>query len=70
LALKIIVNALALGAIVPPSDGKKNPDIVKNIPLQRWAHENEVEEALLFLPTCPAYIIGKIIHADGGRHLV
>ena len=70
LAPNIIVNGLALGAILPPSDGAKNPDIVKNIPLKRWAHENEVEQALLFLLTSPAYITGEIIHVDGGRHLV
>jgi pteridine reductase len=70
LAPKIIVNGLALGAILPPSNGAKNPDILKNIPLKRWANENEVEQALLFLLTSPAYITGEIIHVDGGRHLV
>jgi NAD(P)-dependent dehydrogenase (short-subunit alcohol dehydrogenase family) len=70
LAPKIIVNGLALGAILPPADGKATPDITKNIPAGRWAEEQEVEEALLFLLTCPAYITGEIIHLDGGRHLV
>jgi pteridine reductase len=70
LAPKIIVNGLALGAILPPADGNKNPDIANNIPMKRWADENEVEEALLFLLTSPAYITGEIIHVDGGRHLV
>jgi len=70
LAPKIIVNALALGAILPPATGKANQDILKNIPLKRWAHKNEVEQALLFLLTSPAYITGEIIHVDGGRHLV
>ena len=70
LAPKVIVNGLALGAILPPADGNINPEIVKNIPLKRWAQEGEVEQALLFLLTCPAYITGEIIHVDGGRHLV
>lgn len=70
LAPKIIVNGLALGAILPPSDGKARPDIVKNIPAGRWAEENEVERALVFALTCPDYITGEIIHLDGGRHLV
>jgi len=70
LAPKIIVNGLALGAILPPSDGKATPDITKNIPAGRWAEKHEVEQALLFLLTCPAYITGEIIHLDGGRHLV
>ncbi len=70
LAPKIIVNGLALGAILPPANGTRNPDIIRNVPLQRWANENEVEDALLFLLTCPTYITGDIIHLDGGRHLV
>lgn len=70
LAPRIIVNGLALGAILPPSDGKANPDIIKNVPAQRWAEENEVEQALVFALTCPDYITGEIIHLDGGRHLI
>ena len=70
LAPKIIVNGLALGAILPPSDGKANPDIIKNVPANRWAEKNEVEQALLFALTGPAYITGEILHLDGGRHLV
>ncbi|HUG34729.1 MAG TPA: SDR family oxidoreductase [Anaerolineales bacterium] len=70
LAPKIVVNGLALGAILPPSDGSASPDITKNIPMKRWAKENEIEQALLFLLTCPEYITGEIIHLDGGRHLI
>ena len=70
LAPNITVNGLALGAILPPADGIANPDIIKNVPMKRWANANEVEQALLFLLTCPPYITGEIIHVDGGRHLV
>ena len=70
LAPKISVNGLALGAILPPSDANKNPEIIKNVPLQRWAFTEEVEQALLYLLTGPAYITGEIIHVDGGRHLI
>jgi pteridine reductase len=70
LAPNITANGIALGAILAPADGNKNPEIVKNIPLKRWANEGEVEEALLFLLTCPAYITGEILHVDGGRHLI
>jgi pteridine reductase len=70
LAPKVIVNGLALGAILPPSDGKATSEITKNIPAGRWAEEPEVEQALLFLLTCPAYITGEILHLDGGRHLI
>jgi pteridine reductase len=70
LAPKVTVNGLALGAILPPADGNTNPEITKNIPMKRWANEGEIEQALIFLLTCPAYITGEIIHVDGGRHLV
>jgi len=70
LAPKIIVNGLALGAILPAADGKANPEVIKNIPAGRWAEEHEVAQALLFALTCPTYITGEIIHVDGGRHLV
>jgi len=70
LAPKIIVNGLAFGAILPPSDGNANPNIPKDIPLKRWANEGEIEQATLFLLTCPEYITGEIIHMDGGRHLI
>lgn len=70
LAQKIIVNGLALGAILPPSDGRVKADIIKNVPAGRWAEEDEIEKALLFLLTCLAYLTGDIIHLDGGRHLL
>ena len=70
LAPAVLVNGLALGAILPPSNSPPNPDIVKNVPMKRWAREKEVEQALIFLLTSPEYIIGEIIHVDGGRHLV
>ena len=70
LAPKITVNGLALGAILPPANGNTNPEITKNIPLQRWAKDGEIEQTLLFLLTCPEYITGEVIHVDGGRHLI
>jgi len=70
LAPKITVNGLALGAVLPPSDGNTNPEITKSIPMKRWSIDDEIEQALLFLLTCPKYITGEIIHVDGGRHLV
>lgn len=70
LAPRVVVNGLALGAILPPSDTKAKPDIIKNIPAGRWAEEHEIEQALLFTLTGPSYITGEIIHLDGGRHLV
>ena len=70
LAPKISVNGLALGAIIPPSDGPAAADILKRIPAGRWGQLSEIGEALIFLLSGPAYITGEIIHVDGGRHLV
>jgi NAD(P)-dependent dehydrogenase (short-subunit alcohol dehydrogenase family) len=70
LAPKIVVNGLALGAILPPSDGKARADIIKSVPAGRWAEKQEVEQALIFALTAPTYVTGEIIHVDGGRHLV
>jgi NAD(P)-dependent dehydrogenase (short-subunit alcohol dehydrogenase family) len=67
----ITVNGLALGAILPPSDSASASEkIIQAVPAQRWSEAGEVEEALLFLLSGPAYITGEIIHIDGGRHLV
>ena len=70
LAPKVIVNGLALGAILPPAGSVASPAILKNVPAGRWAEAKEVEQALLFTLTGPAYITGEIIHLDGGRHLI
>ena len=70
LAPHITVNGLALGAILPPSDSASASEkVIEAVPAQRWSEAGEVEEALLFLLSGPAYITGEIIHVDGGRHL-
>ena len=70
LAPNITVNGLALGAILPPSDNPSASEkIIQSVPAKRWSTAGEVEEALLFLLSGPAYITGEIIHVDGGRHL-
>lgn len=70
LAPDICVNGLALGAILPPSDGAADADILRNVPAGRWARLEEVEEAIQFLLLGPEYITGEILHLDGGRHVV
>jgi pteridine reductase len=67
---QITVNGIALGAILPPSDGGAGNEIVSDIPAQRWANLEEVQHTLLFLLSGPPYVTGEIIHVDGGRHLV
>jgi pteridine reductase len=70
LAPQINVNGLALGAILPPSGGKLDPNILDIVPAGRWASLDEVDQALVFLLDGPAYITGEILHVDGGRHLL
>jgi len=70
LAPHITVNGLAFGAILPPIDGGDTEGILEDVPAGRWAHLEEVGEALLFLLEGPEYITGEIIHLDGGRHLI
>jgi NAD(P)-dependent dehydrogenase (short-subunit alcohol dehydrogenase family) len=67
---QINVNGIALGAILPPSHGGDVDEIVCDIPAQRWAALEEVQQTLLFLLTGPRYVTGEIIHLDGGKHLV
>jgi NAD(P)-dependent dehydrogenase (short-subunit alcohol dehydrogenase family) len=70
LAPDITVNGIALGAILPPSDGGEVEDLVSSLPIPRWAEMEELEETLIFLLSGPSYITGEIIHLDGGRHLI
>ena len=70
LAPRITVNGLALGAVLPPSDGGASSDVIKYVPFGRWSQVEEVQQALVFLLASPSYITGEIIHVDGGRHLI
>jgi NAD(P)-dependent dehydrogenase (short-subunit alcohol dehydrogenase family) len=70
LAPNIIVNAVAFGAILPPSDGGDTDTILESVPAGRWAEMQEVTDIIRFLLAGPAYITGEVIHLDGGRHLV
>lgn len=70
LAPRVLVNGLALGAVLPPSDGADTEGILRNVPARRWADLDEICQALLFLLDGPEYITGEIIHLDGGRHII
>jgi pteridine reductase len=68
LAPAIRVNGLALGAVLPPSDGGLSR--LDDVPSGRRATLEEVGQALVFLLDGPDYITGSIVQLDGGRHLV
>jgi NAD(P)-dependent dehydrogenase (short-subunit alcohol dehydrogenase family) len=70
LAPAIRVNGLALGAILPPSDGGGIPVAErKKVPAGRIGSVEDVVDTMLFLVGGPEYITGEIIHVDGGRQL-
>lgn len=69
LAPNIRVNGIALGAILPPSDGGASDKILEKVPARRWANLDEVGNTLVYLLTAND-MTGSIIHLDGGRHLV
>lgn len=70
LAPNVLVNGLALGAVLPPENGQTAPGLLDRVPAGRWGKLHEVEAALIFLLTSPAYMTGEILHLDGGRNLV
>ena len=70
LAPGITVNGLALGAILPPTDGEPTANLLSSVPAGRWARLDELSQAIVVLLTGLSYVTGEIIHLDGGRHLV
>ncbi len=70
LAPRISVNAVALGAILPPENELENTNILRNVPMQRWSEMDEFLKTINFLLDGPSYVTGEVIHLDGGRHLV
>ncbi len=71
LAPHIQVNALALGAVLPPPDKDDAylQRLVQHIPARRSARIEEVTDALLFL-LHNDYITGEVLFVDGGAHLL
>lgn len=70
LAPTILVNAIAPGPILPPTDLKneETKEIAKVTPLGRWGGAGEIAKAVLFL--CETdFVTGECIRVDGGRHL-
>lgn len=70
-APQIRVNALALGAILPPSDGDGTTSDapIQGTPAARWGTVEEAVRGLVFLVGGPEYVTGQILYVDGGRHL-
>jgi pteridine reductase len=69
LAPKVRVNGVAPGAILLPSDGSSNEELLlSQIPLGRLGTEQDIASAAFHL--CQnTYITGQILRVDGGRSL-
>lgn len=70
LAPRIVVNAIALGALLPPENEVPDPSILDKVPMKRWAKLNELDSLLIYLLSGPVSLTGQIIHLDGGRNLI
>lgn len=70
LAPRIRVNAVALGAILPPPgrDSAYLKELAQEIPVQRVGGTEPVVQAVLALIT-NEFITGEIVRVDGGAHL-
>ncbi|MBI4565221.1 MAG: SDR family oxidoreductase [Planctomycetes bacterium] len=70
LAPRIQVNALALGAVLPPAGGTEGDleRVLRRVPAGRIAEISEVTDALLALLRND-YITGETLFVDGGAHL-
>ena len=70
LAPNVSVNAIALGAILPPENEQVDASLLDKVPLRRWAKLSELNSLLIYLLKRPLSLTGQVIHLDGGRHLV
>jgi NAD(P)-dependent dehydrogenase (short-subunit alcohol dehydrogenase family) len=70
LAPSIRVNAIALGAILPPpgEDSEYLQDLASEIPVEHVGGTEPVAEAVLFLVRND-FVTGEIVRIDGGAHL-
>lgn len=70
LAPRVRVNAVALGAILPPPgrDSEYLQELARDIPVQHVGGTEPVGEAVLFLIRND-FVTGEIVRIDGGAHL-
>ena len=67
----IRVNAVAPGAILPPSESSAESarELAGNIPLEELPTAGDIAEAVLFL-LHSEFITGQVVYVDGGQHLL
>jgi len=71
LAPRVRVNAVALGAVLPPErpPGDYEHTTKSELPLERFPTVGDVAAAVVFLLGCRS-VTGETIRVDGGQHLV
>lgn len=72
LAPHIQVNAISLGAILPPKEmtSKQKKLVAEKTLLKRWGDPEEIANAVLFLIEGTDYATGSTVTINGGRTLV
>lgn len=70
LAPNVLVNAIAPGPILPPTNLKNEETraVQKVTPLGKWGGALEIAKAVLFLIETD-FVTGECLRVDGGRHL-
>lgn len=70
LAPDILVNAIAPGPILRPTDltEEENREVLKNTPLQRWGGAEEIAKAVVYLIEAD-FVTGHELVVDGGRSI-
>jgi len=70
LAPEILVNAIAPGPILAPSDltPEGDSEVIQATPLRRWGGAAEIAKTVRFLIDSD-FVTGECIRVDGGRHL-
>ena len=69
-APRIAINAIMPGLILPPPDKDEAylQSLTDTVPLKRHGDPEEIAAAAVFLARS-TFMIGAVIHVDGGRHL-
>ena len=71
LAPDIRVNAVAPGAILPPTGTAALPEgMVEGIPLRRAGSPHDIAQTVVFLARPGSYVTGQVIAVDGGKSLL
>ncbi len=66
---KLTVHSIALGPILPPTDGTVDEELLDTVPEWSCCPLESIQKTLVFLLTAPEFINGEVINVDGGCYL-